>query len=72
MGEFYASYVGHTINARRAVVELDLVKESELAYMSDNEVKELINKSQYILFKKDCDWGLIPKELEDRITWICR
>lgn len=72
MDKFRTRYVGHIKNARRIAVEIGLIKESELAYKTDDEITKLINNSDYIIIDNGEDWILIPKELENKLVWINR
>lgn len=71
--KFEIIYNGHAVNARRALVEMGLVKSlEEMAYMTDLDVEKAINNSGYFVFKSDDNWVLVPKELEDKLIWIDR
>jgi uncharacterized protein YcgL (UPF0745 family) len=71
---FQIEYNGHGKNARKAIMKLGLATEKELALMNDNEVEDLINKSDYFAFKCEENEGyaLVHKKYEKEIIWIGR
>ncbi|MEC2335228.1 MULTISPECIES: hypothetical protein [Bacillus subtilis group] len=72
MNGYKIQYHGHKINQRRVVLELGLVTEAELALYNDKDVERLINDSGYIILSSGDDFALLPKEYEDKLTWIRR
>lgn len=75
MNKFGICYLGHEKNARKLLLNDNLVTLEELAMMTSNDIEEKINQN-YIAYQNGEDWLLIPKENEsefNKITkWISR
>lgn len=78
MGKFEIDYVGQEISARKYLMSRDDYTMESVALMSSKSVEKELNKiaeneqMEYVYSNEREGFGLIPKELVDKINWFER
>ena len=73
--KFEINYIGHEVDARKVLLKDNIKTPQELAIMTARSIEDTINNN-YVCYKNQDDWLLIPKgkekEFNQIIKWITR